>query len=265
MIDIGVNLTSSQFNDVSTVLSNAQENNVKKIIVTGTSVQESKNAISLCQDFEEMFPNMLHCTVGIHPHEASSFSSSSLKELKNLAKHECVVAIGETGLDYYRNLSSKEIQVKSFSKHIELAIEIGLPLFLHERDAFDDQIKILKSFGQDLPKSVIHCFTGSQNNLAEYLDLGMQIGITGWICDKKRGENLRAIVNQIPIDKLMMETDSPYLLPQNIPKRPKKRINEPAFLDYVASQIALNRHESLDEIKFATTENATAFFNLAKE
>ena len=129
----------------------------------------------------------------------------------------------------------------------------------------DDQIKILKSFGQDLPKSVIHCFTGSQNNLAEYLDLGMHIGITGWICDKKRGENLRAIVNQIPLDKLMMETDSPYLLPQNIPKRPKKRINEPAFLDYVASQIALNRHESLDEIKFATTENATAFFNLAKE
>ena len=116
-----------------------------------------------------------------------------------------------------------------------------------------------------MPKSVIHCFTGSQNNLAEYLDLGMHIGITGWICDKKRGENLRAIVNQIPIDKLMMETDSPYLLPQNMPKRPKIRTNEPAFLDYVASQIALNRHESLDEIKFATTENATAFFNLAKE
>ena len=109
MIDIGVNLTSSQFNDVSTVLSNAQENNVKKIIVTGTSVQESKNAISLCQDFEEMFPNMLHSTVGIHPHEASSFSSSSLKELKNLAKHECVVAI-ETGLDYYRNFSPKEFK-----------------------------------------------------------------------------------------------------------------------------------------------------------
>ena len=265
MIDIGVNLTSSQFNDVSTVLSNAQENNVKKIVVTGTSVQESKNAISLCQDFEESFPNMLHSTIGIHPHEASSFSSSSLKELKNLTKHKCVVAVGETGLDYYRNFSPKEIQAKSFSRHIELAIDMGLPLFLHERDAFDDQIKILRSFGQDLPRSVIHCFTGSQRNLAEYLDLGMYIGITGWICDKRRGENLRAIVNQIPLDKLMMETDSPYLLPQNIPNRPKIRINEPAFLEYVALEIALNRHESVNAIKSATTKNAAAFFNLAKE
>ena len=147
--------------DPDTIVSpdtNAKENNVKKIIVTGTSVQESKNAISLCQDFEEMFPSMLHSTVGIHPHEASSFSSTSLIALKNLTKHECVVAIGETGLDYYRNFSPREIQAKSFSKHIELAIDMGLPLFLHERDAFDDQIKILKSFGQDLPKSVIHCF-----------------------------------------------------------------------------------------------------------
>ena len=133
-------------------------------------------------------------------------------------------------------------------------------------DAEVDMIEIIeKEYNKKPFSGVIHCFTGSQRNLAEYLDLGMYIGITGWICDKRRGENLRAIVNQIPLDKLMMETDSPYLLPQNIPKRPKKRINEPAFLEYVASQIALNRHESLDEIKFATTENATAFFNLAKE
>ena len=262
MIDIGVNLTSPRFKNVSDVLSRAKNSGIKKMVITGTSLDESKNAISMCESSHNSPNGFLFSTVGIHPHEAKNFSAESLDELKKLTTHSCVVAIGETGLDYYRNFSSKESQIESFTKHIELAIDKNLPLFLHERNAFDDQVRILESFGKDLPKSVIHCFTGGQMNLLKYLEMGLYIGITGWICDINRGKELRNIVKNVPLEKLMVETDAPYLLPQNMSDLPKNKINEPAFLKYVIDEIAVNRCESLDEICSFTSKNATSFFNL---
>ncbi len=259
LIDIGVNLTSDRFHGKhSEIIEQALEANVLTQIVTGTSLSSSEEALKLC----EQFPEQLRSTVGIHPHDASEFTRQTPKHLKDLLQHPLCVAVGETGLDFNRNFSTPQEQEKAFEAQLELAIEFQKPLFMHERDAFERQHEILKSYRDHIADGVIHCFTGCQKALFGYLDLDLYIGITGWVCDERRGADLQELVHNIPADRLMIETDAPYLLPRNMDKKPKDRTNRPAFLPWVLKEIS--QHMKLSELDLAhkTSDNARRFFRL---
>lgn len=259
LIDIGVNLTSDRFHKKhSEIIEQACDANVLTQIVTGTSLSSSEEALKLC----EQFPEQLRSTVGIHPHDASEFTSQTPKHLKDLLQHPLCVAVGETGLDFNRNFSTPQEQEKAFEAQLELAIEFQKPLFMHERDAFERQHEILKSYRDHIADGVIHCFTGSQKALFGYLDLDLYIGITGWVCDERRGTDLQELVHNIPSDRLMIETDAPYLLPRNMDKKPKDRTNRPAFLPWVLKE--MSEHMKLSELDLAhkTSDNARRFFRL---
>jgi len=265
LIDIGVNLSNSRFvKDIEQVIERAHSAGVERLILTGTSVEESQAVVAICERFDNQFSGMLWATVGIHPHDAKTLSPSNLAALRELATHQYVVAIGETGLDFHRTLSTEKQQEKSFEAHIELAIELKMPLFLHERDAAPKQIEMLKSYRDNICNGVIHCFTGDKKTLFRYLDMDLHIGITGWVCDERRGQELQKIVKNIPLDRLMLETDAPYLIPRNMPTKPKNGRNEPAFLAHVLSGIAAVRAERIDEIATTTTATAIKFFGLTK-
>jgi len=263
LIDIGVNLTHRSFEKtlVSTV-NRAKDANISKLIITGISEYDTIKGIDICKDLSENFPNMIYTTCGIHPHHAKEYNSETFNNLKSIASNKSVVAIGETGLDFNRNISSPKEQEIAFEGQLQLAVDLGLPVFLHERDAHKRQLEILSTYRENLKSAVIHCFTGTKEALFNYLDLDLYIGITGWICDERRGNDLKKIVNNIPINRLMVETDAPYLLPSIIKNTSKNRINEPAFLPLVVKEIADHRIESFIEIAKKTTANSTQFFNL---
>ena len=263
MIDIGVNLSNSRFvKDTEETLKSAQQAGVEKLILTGTSIEESRAVLELCEHYSEAFPQMLYATAGIHPHEASTLNRESIGILRELAAKPQIVAIGEMGLDFNRNFSTPTEQEKAFEAQLELAAELKLPVFLHERDAADRQLQILKSYRDHLVDAVTHCFTGSKQALFGYLDLNMYIGITGWVCDEKRGQELQQLVSNIPLERLMVETDAPYLLPKNMPEPPKGKRNEPAFLPWVINKIAEHRNESAEELAQQTADNTIRFFRL---
>ena len=277
MIDIGVNLSNPRFaKDTQAVLTRAQQAGVEKLILTGTSIAESRAVSDLCAEYASQFNNMLFSTAGIHPHDAKEFTRSSINDMRELAAQRQVVALGEMGLDFNRNFSTPKAQEKAFEAQLELAAELRLPVFLHERDAADRQLQILKSYRYHLVDGVSHCFTGSKQALFGYLDLNLHIGVTGWISDDKRGESLQSLVHNIPLNRLMVETDAPYLLPKNMPKataektappentKSAKKVsrNEPAFLPFVIAAIAAHRSETKQEIAAATTANALRFFRL---
>lgn len=258
LVDIGVNLTSDAFDsDRDEVIHRAENDGVKTFILTGSNIEDSRQAIGLCQRYSNCY-----ATAGIHPHHASEFKSGDPALLREMAASGRVKAIGETGLDFNRNFSPQGDQIKAFEKQLELACELQLPVFLHQRDAHPRFHDILKHYRDGLSDAVAHCFTGSGEELHDYLDLDMHIGITGWVCDERRGTHLHRLLKDIPLDRLMLETDSPYLLPRTIRPRPKSRRNEPAFLTYVLSTVA----ECLDlpESKVAKETTATAhrFFRI---
>lgn len=268
LIDIGVNLTNSRFaKDCGEVLLRAQQSDVRGCILTGTSIKSSLDALELCRQYRQQWPGMLFSTAGVHPHEASCFDESTTKTLRQMIvdNSSLIVAVGECGLDFNRNFSPPDAQRKAFAAQIELACEIGLPLFLHERDAHRAQIDILKYYANHWPKAVLHCFTGDRQTLYNYLDMGLSIGITGWICDQQRGADLRACVKDIPIDQLMVETDAPFLLPKTLDSPPKNKRNEPVFLPAVVAMLARCRQQDTAEIAAASYENAVNFFNLAEK
>ena len=257
LIDIGANLTHESFaDDFDDVLERADNAGVKQIIVTGASPTGSEQACELANQHAHLF-----ATAGIHPHHAQETNESSLVRLGELAAFDKVKAIGETGLDFFRDFSPRETQITSFEKHIELAIETGLPMFLHERDAHPTFAEILKSH-PDISPAVVHCFTGEKEALHSYLDLDCYIGITGWICDERRGAHLLELVKDIPKDRLMIETDAPYLIPRTIRPKPKTRRNEPFYLPLVCQTVAGCLELSFEEVAKLTTENARRFFNL---
>ena len=263
LIDIGVNLSNNRFkDDIADTLQRAIDGNVSHLILTGTSVAESEKVINLCTKFEQQFPNMLFATVGVHPHDANEYNNQTSASLETLASHNNAVAIGETGLDFNRNFSTKSQQISAFESQLELAAKKQLPLFMHERDAARQQLEILREYRDHFTQGVIHCFTGDRDTLYSYLDLDLHIGITGWICDEKRGQELKNLVSNIPLNRLMIETDAPYLLPKNMPEKPKNRRNEPAYLTWVLKEIASHRKEPRDEIARQTTTTAKKFFGI---
>ena len=259
LVDIGANLTHASFReDLDAVLVRARANGVGTIVVTGTSVQESRRAVELA----EAYPRVLYATAGVHPHHAVEATGDWLAELRALAGRSRVVALGECGLDFNRNYSPRADQIRCFRAQLELAAELRLPVFLHERDAHDDFAGILREHRPGLRGAVVHCFTGTRAHLDAYLALDLHVGITGWICDERRGRELAALAPAIPAGRLMIETDAPYLLPRNMPSPPRDRRNEPAFLPYVLNAVATARGEAPVVTEAATTATARAFFGL---
>jgi len=259
LIDIGVNLTNTRFEkDLSAVIARAKEKNVNALLVTGTNVFESKQAIELCR----LHPDYLYCTAGVHPHDADHAAINFQEQLAYLAQNDCVKAIGECGLDFNRNFSSEENQKSIFTQQVALAAQLQLPLFLHQRDAFEPWFDILRPYFARIPAMVSHCFTGNQSELQQCLDADMYIGITGWLCDERRGQQLRDIVPLIPLDRLMIETDAPYLTPRNIRPKPKSSRNEPSYLPYIVTVLAELMACSEQEIIKQATINSEKVFNL---
>lgn len=262
--DIGANLTSKQLrNNTADIIGKALQAGVDTIVITGTDEQNSADALTLCEHYSDEFPEQsLYCTAGVHPHDAKDISASTISRLKELATHAKVKAIGETGLDFNRNFSPPADQEKGFNLQLELASELRKPVFLHERDAHERFYAILKSHLAHLPSAVIHCFTGDKKALYSYLDLDCYIGITGWVCDERRGKELQALVKNIPSDRLLIETDAPYLLPRDLGVKPKPKHNEPSFLPHIAKVIAELRNESLEHLAMSTYQNSKRFFQL---
>jgi TatD DNase family protein len=259
LIDIGANLAHDSFDDDrDAMMQRAAAAGVTTMIVTGSSDASNRRAAELAK----ANPGVLYSTAGVHPHHASDYTDASDALIRELIQQPEVVAVGECGLDYFRNFSPREAQLDAFRRQLEIARDTGLPVFLHQRDAHDDFIELLEPALPDLSRAVAHCFTGEHESLREYLALGLYIGITGWICDERRGRHLYDIVDVIPDDKLLIETDAPYLMPRTIQPKPKTRRNEPMYLAEVVRIVAEARSQSIEHVARVTTENARRFFSL---
>ena len=257
-IDIACNFTHESFKDnLDEIIFNAELEGVEKFVLLCASLAD----LEPIQIIQNKHPEKYFISAGIHPHHANEILETNYEDLLGKLKSTTPNAIGETGLDYFRNISPPNIQKKSFSMHIEIAKELSLPLYLHQRNAHSDFINIIKENKNAFPKFVVHCFTGTQEELDEYLELGAYIGLTGWICDAKRNIDLRKSIKNIPIEKMMIETDSPYLIPKNLMDKPKKNINEPKYLPHIANEICELTGYGLEELKLATSNNAIEFFS----
>lgn len=260
LVDIGANLTHASFDhDLESVIARARDVGVERMVVTGADPRHSHAARALAANH----PGILYATAGVHPHHAAEFSERTRDDLSALLDTPEVVAAGECGLDYFRDFAPRPAQRHAFEAQVALAVEQRKPLFVHEREAHDDLLTVLDGFGTSLPPLVVHCFTGTAAELDAYLERGFHIGITGWICDERRGRHLPALVARIPAGLLMLETDAPYLLPRDLIPRPRTRRNEPAMLVHVAHAVARAREEPMEETAAHTTATALAFFRLA--
>lgn len=258
MIDIGANLTNNRFDDDrGQVIRAAIEAGVDHIIVTGTDLASSQSALKLCEEYQQ-----LTCTAGVHPHDASSYNDQVEETILELLNEPAVVAVGECGLDFNRNFSTPKEQISAFERQLNLATQCQKPVFLHERDAFDTQYLLLKKYRDSIKGAVVHCFTGDKKALLAYLDLDLHIGITGWVCDERRGLELKELVHLIPDDRLLIETDAPYLTPRTLTGKQKRAKNVPANLVHIAEFIANLRGQSTEDIKQITRENASQLFDL---
>ena len=270
MIDIGANLQDGVFDaDRREVLRRARDAGVDGIVLTGTSVASSQAGADFARRWrdgdgasgQDRLPQ-LFATAGVHPHHADGVTAGWDDEVARLAHRPEVVAIGETGLDYYRDFSPRNEQRRVFRRQIEMAVEAKLPLFVHDRDSEGDVRRILHDYRDDLAACAIHCFTGTATDLEGFLEDGYHIGVTGWICDERRGRQLMELVRRIPGNRMMIETDAPYLLPRTIDPRPRSRRNEPAYLRWVARQVARCRGEDPALVEQRTHVNAVRFFGL---
>jgi len=257
-IDIGINLTNKQFNNEHAEIINlALACGVHWMILTGTSVRGSKESAEIAENYQDF----LFSTAGIHPHDAKSFTHESSNELRKLLKQDHVVSVGECGLDFDRDFSPRPVQEKCYRAQLELAIEVNKPLFLHERSAFKRFNEITDEYLPKLPKAVVHCFTGTLHEAKTYLDKGFYLGFTGAISDQNRFKHLEEVVKYVPLDRMMIETDSPFMLPKNMPRQQSRR-NEPAFLPYIAQTIAHLKKISISEVAEETTDVARNFFSI---
>lgn len=259
LIDIGANLTHDSFtDDFDAVLARAQHQDVVQMVVTGASLEGSRQALELA----EAHPGFLFATAGIHPHHAEDTTDDVLKEIRTLAARPEVRAIGETGLDFFRDFSPRDRQIESFEAHLEIAADTHMPMFLHERDSSKTFAEVLAPWRSKLEKVVVHCFTGDEDALHTYLDLGCHIGLTGWVCDERRGTHLVPMIRYIPAERLMIESDAPYLMPRTIRPKPGTRRNEPQYLPWVCRFIADVLGEPYEAVAERTTRTARQFFDL---
>ena len=264
LIDIGANLTHDSFDhDRDAVMQRARDAGVVQMVVTGASREHSPQALKLAQ----AHPGELFATAGVHPHHASEYTAECDAEMRALQAHPEVVAVGECGLDYFRDFSPRPAQRRAFEMQLQIAVDlavdgVGKPLFLHQRDAHADFMPVMRQFDGRLGPVVVHCFTGSREELFDYLDQDWHIGITGWLCDERRGLHLRELVKNIPANRLMIETDAPYLLPRTVKPAPSHRRNEPMYLAHIVEELARDRGEEVAVTAANSTATARAFFGL---
>ncbi|MCI8373399.1 MAG: TatD family hydrolase [Lachnospiraceae bacterium] len=254
--DIGLNLFCRQFPDPEKIIHEAQQHGVC-CILTGTEPKENQKI----NTFVKTHP--VYGTAGIHPHNADRARQEDFVEIEQLLKNERIVAVGECGLDYDRMFSTKENQIRCLEKHIVLAEKLDKPLFLHERSAAEDFIKRFKKHPQICHKSVVHCFTGDKKTLDRYLSMGFSIGITGWICDERRGKALREAVSIIPPDRILVETDAPYLTPRNVPGL--ARTNVPQNIVHVVKELAKYMKLPEETLISHAKRNTERIFHIGEE
>ena len=255
--DIACNFTSERFNkDLDEVIKRAIANKITKFGLICSRISDLNKLLKIYKQYSKS----MFYTIGVHPHHANEINDDYLKKLKDVITTNNPHAIGETGLDFFRNLSTYEQQIYVFEEQIKIAIDTNKPLFLHQRDSHDDFIKILRKYSSDISKAVVHCFTGTQGQLDDYLELDCYIGITGWICDEKRNVELRKAIKKIPLEKLMIETDCPYLIPKNLVEKPKNNRNEPTNLNHIINEIAVLMEIDIDILRKQTFENTINYF-----
>ncbi|MFG6655862.1 3'-5' ssDNA/RNA exonuclease TatD [Scandinavium sp. M-37] len=258
MFDIGVNLTSSQFSrDRDEVVERAFATGLKGMLITGTNPEESDAAQQLTQRYKNCWS-----TAGVHPHDSSRWTPEVADTLRRLAQMPGVVAVGECGLDFNRNFSTPQEQETAFSAQLALAAELKMPVFLHCREAHERFIALLTPWLDKLPGAVLHCFTGTWEELQECLAHGLYIGITGWVCDERRGLELRDLLPFIPAERLLIETDAPWLLPRDLSPKPSSRRNEPAHLPHILQRIAHWRGEDVQALSDMTDRNVKKVFGI---
>jgi TatD DNase family protein len=272
-VDSGVNLLDKRFT-LEGLLSRASEADVKHLLVISSDIEETEKAIALCQrqnapkstqkqpqNTNSSLQNegfTFACTAGVHPHYADQTTPQSWAKLKTLIADTNVAAIGECGLDFNRNFSSRQNQLYAFEKQLEIAARHNLGVYLHERDAFDEQISLLAQYSDSLKFMVTHCFTGNSDQIRTYVDMGCYVGITGWLCDVKRGEALREAVKHLPLPQLLLETDGPYLFPKTL--KPRRSVNEPCNIPFIASALASITGCSIQDIQSHAYSNAINLF-----
>ena len=248
LIDIGLNLMHKSFDkNREEIIKNANDVGVSQFIITGTNIHSSETALNFAN--QDQFKGVL-C------------DENTIETLREFAKEDCVVAIGECGLDYNRNYSPQDVQRKWFEEQVKLAEELDMPLFLHEREAHEDLVKILEKYPNMCEKACVHCFTGTKEEAEKYLELGCSIGVTGWICDERRGQSLQEAVTVIPPEKMMIETDAPFLIPRNFPKKPKSNKNKPEYLPHILNTIAEYKGMDSEELGKKVSETTRKFFNI---
>lgn len=262
LIDIGLNLTHDSFDsDRNEIMQAAADTGVRRCIITGTSLDSSTAAMELASSHSGWFS-----TAGVHPHQASEYGPDTNAGLRKLLGMPVVVASGECGLDFFRNFSPRDAQLNALELQLELASESAKPLFLHQRDAHETLMDVLRNQPAAISRGgVVHCFTDGPDQLRDVLDLGFHVGITGWLCDERRGEQLRAAVQYAPLDRIMVETDAPYLIPRDLPKAERgrnSRRNEPRHLPHIVNRLAELIGESPERLATATTANAERLFRL---
>ena len=259
LIDIGLNFTHESFDhDRDQVWQRARAAGVVQAVLTGASREHSPLALELARTR----PGEWFATAGVHPHHASEYTAECDAEMRALHAHPEVVAVGECGLDYFRDFSPRPAQRKAFERQLEIAADTGKPLFLHQRDAHADFVAIMKDFEGRIGPAVVHCFTGSREELFDCIDRDWHVGITGWLCDERRGQHLREIVGNVPSNRLMVETDAPYLLPRTLKPMPKDRRTEPMFLPHIVEELARDRGEDVAVTAANATATTRAFFRL---
>ena len=264
MVDIGVNLISSQYNGYhQTIFDHAYDAGLHGIIGISNGENECYQNMELLEKFKD-HKLKLWVTIGVHPHNAKNVKD--FDKMEKLYSDKRVVAIGECGLDYNRMFSSKQTQIEVFKRHLEFYKKYSKPLYLHDRDATDDMLMILETFMTenkiDKLNGVVHCFTSKREVMERYIKLGLYIGITGWICDKRRNSDLVESVKVLPLELLLVETDSPFLTPPEYGNKWKTRRNQPDSLEFVVNEIALIKKVSTDAVWNATMANTKKLFGI---